>query len=217
MHASPPAELRRRRDPEATRKAILDAAEELFVAQGPAQTPTSQVARQAGVTKSLIHHHFSSKDELWQAVKRRRFAHYHQVQKAMLLGSEASAELIRESLVAYFRFLASDRSNVRFMCRRFVEENDPCLDLEEELFELAQQKIREAQAKGELRPDVDPISIIKMILALPFYWFESRTFLCQMLGPDEDPVALDERFLADMQKIILDGLKTATTAVTATK
>ena len=37
-------EARRRRDPEATRKAILDAAEDLFVELGPAATSLSRVA-----------------------------------------------------------------------------------------------------------------------------------------------------------------------------
>lgn len=196
---------RRRRDPQATREAILDAAEELFIANGPGKTPTSLVARQAGVTKSLIHHHFGSKEELWQEAKRRHFIKYYEVQKAMLTSSPGTAQLVHDSMLAYFRFLASDPEHVRFMARRFVETDDPCLDLEEELFELGQERIREAQAAGELRSDIEPISIIKLILGMPFYWFQSKPFLCQMLGND-DVEHLDESYLQDCLKIFLDGL-----------
>lgn len=196
---------RRRRDPAATREAILEAAEQLFVVHGPAQTPMSQIARRAGVTKSLIHHHFGSKDELWDAVKKRRFVRYYEVQKQMLETWTPSAELVRESLVAYFRFLEADPDQVRFMIRRFIEPDDPCLDLEKELFDLGVRRIREAQQAGDIRADIEPYSIIKSILALAFHWFETKNLLCQMLEL-EDPDSLDERFLQDAAKILMNGL-----------
>ncbi|MEO1366506.1 MAG: TetR/AcrR family transcriptional regulator, partial [Acidobacteriota bacterium] len=74
----------RRRDPKATRKALLDAAEELFTFQGPSATSLTQVAKKAGVTKSLIHHHFGSKEELWEEVQQRYFSEYFEAQKAMI-------------------------------------------------------------------------------------------------------------------------------------
>ena len=65
------------RNPEATKKAILDAAERVFFEKGFAQVSTSEIAEEAGVTKSLIHHHFGSKEALWAQVKMRRFKAYH--------------------------------------------------------------------------------------------------------------------------------------------
>ncbi|MEZ4466816.1 MAG: TetR family transcriptional regulator [bacterium] len=41
-----------RRDPEATREAILDAALQVFSQRGYAETSTSALAAEAGVTKS---------------------------------------------------------------------------------------------------------------------------------------------------------------------
>src|SRR5690606_25552520 len=57
-------ELRRRRDPDATRAEILEAAEQLFLQDGFGRTSISAIARLAGVTKSLIHHHFGTKEAL---------------------------------------------------------------------------------------------------------------------------------------------------------
>ena len=48
----------RRHDPEASRAAILDAAERTFVDKGFAGASMSEIAERSGVTKSLIHHHF---------------------------------------------------------------------------------------------------------------------------------------------------------------
>ena len=205
--ATAPRSRRRRRDPEATRAAILDAAEELFLAAGLAETPTSRIARRAGVTKSLIHHHFGSKEELWDEVKRRHFDNYYEAQKQILASSRGTAELLAESLITYFRFLQSDPHSVRFMSWRFVETEDPCLEQEDELYELGIERIREAQDSGELRPDVEPLSMIKAFLAMSLHWFQTKPLLCQMLGPDADVQAVEESYLSDVVKIFFEGVR----------
>ena len=111
------------RDPEATRAAILDAAEQAILSKGFAKTSTSEIARLAGVTKSLIHHHFGSKEALWEEAKVRRFAGYATQQKAMLDEQEPTADLLRDSMKMYFRFLRSNPELVKMMAWMFVEED----------------------------------------------------------------------------------------------
>ncbi len=50
------------------RAQILEIAKEEFAAHGFAGTTTAQIARRAGVTQPLVHHHFGSKAELFRAV-----------------------------------------------------------------------------------------------------------------------------------------------------
>lgn len=198
---------RRKRDPEATRTAILDAAEDLFLAHGPSEVPTSRIAKLAGVTKSLIHHHFGSKEELWNEIKRRHFEQYFEAQKQML-GSEAGAlELLHQSIIAYFRFLQQDERSVTFMSWRFVEGDDPCLAQESELFELGAERIRQGQEEGLIRTDLEPLSIIKAFLALVMQWFQTRGLLCDMMGEDCDVDALEETYLKDILTIFFDGVR----------
>lgn len=45
-------------------EALLDAAEELFAARGPASVSLRDVARAAGVNHGLIHHYIGSRDDL---------------------------------------------------------------------------------------------------------------------------------------------------------
>lgn len=196
----------RKRDPDATRAAILDAAERLFLELGPAATPVSRIARQAGVTKSLIHHHFGAKEELWAELKRRHFEQYYEAQKHMLNSAQGAAELLHESIIAYFRFLQSDPRSVRFMSWRFVEADDTCFADEEELFELGVAKIREAQAEGTLRADVEPLFMIKAFLSLTLQWFQTKPMIRPMF---EDPAEIDEleeKYLQDIVKIFLEGV-----------
>ncbi len=203
------ADSRRRRDPEATRKAILDAAEELFTCHGPAATSISGVARKADVTKSLIHHHFGSKEELWQEVQDRHFGEYFDIQMQLLEQSESTETLLEESLIAYFRFLQSDPKTVRFMGWRFVEEEDSqCAgDPEKQLFEIGIRKIKEAQEEGRIRKDLEPFFIIKTLIALPFSWFQSHNLTLSMVDSEIDGPGLDERYLRDMVKIFFEGVR----------
>lgn len=209
MTPSEETPTRRRRDPEATRESILEAAESLFVESGFAAVPTSTIAARAGVTKSLIHHYFGSKEALWEEIKRRRFEAYFEAQRAMLVEREGSVELLRESVIAYFRSLQADPGLVRLTTWRTVEEDDPCLGQEAELFELGAQRIRESQDKGEIRADLDPVCVIKAFLGLSLHWFQTRGLLCQLLGSEAPPAGeLDEIYLDTILRLFFEGVLT---------
>ncbi|MEM9555368.1 MAG: TetR/AcrR family transcriptional regulator [Acidobacteriota bacterium] len=202
-------ETPRRRDPEATRQAILEAAEELFVCHGPSATSLSQIARAANITKSLIHHHFGSKEELFAEVQQRHFQEYFEAQKEMLESSDSTSSLLEDSLITYFRFLQSHPESVRFMMWSTVEGGDDGCPKKAEkgLFELGIQKIREAQERGEIRADLEPFFIIKTLLALPMAWFQSRAETLQLVDSEIEPEALDELYLRDMIAIFLEGVR----------
>src|SRR5260370_38476212 len=53
---------------EATTGALVDAARELFAADGYAATSLAAVAARANVTKGAVYHHFEGKHELFEAV-----------------------------------------------------------------------------------------------------------------------------------------------------
>ncbi|NWN83749.1 MAG: TetR family transcriptional regulator [Halomonas sp.] len=52
----------------ATREALLDAAEEIFLAKGVARTSLEQIARHAGMTRGAVYWHFRNKADLFQAM-----------------------------------------------------------------------------------------------------------------------------------------------------
>lgn len=61
------------RDAEATRAAILDAAEEEFARFGLNGARTEAIAAKTGVTKAMIYYYFGSKEDLYQEVLQRPF------------------------------------------------------------------------------------------------------------------------------------------------
>ena len=194
-----------KRDPEATRGAILDAAEQAFLSQGPAEASTASIAKQAGVTKSLIHHHFGSKQKLWDEVKVRLFGQYAKGQLAILEQSEPSAELLRESMELYFQFLQRTPQLVRLFAWMFLERDEECADIEHEILHKGVEALKSTQEAGELRADVDPRHLLVSFLFLVEHWFQSRSHLCRDLELEGSPEELDAAYFQDMMKIFFEG------------
>jgi len=199
----------RKRNPEATRKAILEAAEEVFLAKGFGNSTLSEIAGRAGVTKSLIHHHFGSKEGLWREVKLRRFRQYAEGQMAMLHEREPALDLLVESLRGYFRFLQQNPEVVRILAWLFLEQDTKCTEclvLDRELTILGIKRLREAQEAGELRADLNPAFILFTFIGIAQHWFQDKGHLCEILDLSPDSRALDKAYLDDFLKIFLEGV-----------
>lgn len=194
----------RRRDSEATRSSILDAAESVFVERGFAATAMSEIASRASVTKSLIHHHFGSKDALWQEVKRRRLQDYSELQVRSMSEGFPSAERFAEAIRSHFRFLQSNPEWVRLSAWMNLEDERLSEAPDPELTRTGLEKIREGQRIGILRADIDPESVVAAFMALCSQWFLTR----HSYEHDEDTEskAADERYLEDIIKIFFEGV-----------
>lgn len=64
VRARGPGRPRGTREGEPLQDQLLDAALTLFAQRGIAQTPLSAIAAEAGVTKAMIHYHFSTREKL---------------------------------------------------------------------------------------------------------------------------------------------------------
>lgn len=199
-----------KRDPEATRNTILDASESLFLEAGFADTSMSAVAKRAGVTKSLIHHHFGSKEELYAAVKTRFFGEYFDIQRELLEREDDSVEVLRDSFLAYFRALQKRPGFARLQCWMYLEGDEACSNMGDDLIITGIDKIRRAQDKGFIREDVEAGHVLVMLLSLVEYWFLSRgryqkqellNHLVTQNAEDQE-----ETYLKDMLSVFFQGL-----------
>ncbi|PMR75466.1 TetR/AcrR family transcriptional regulator [Billgrantia endophytica] len=190
------------RDPDLTRLRIMDAATDLFVAHGFSSVTMSQLAKAAGVTKSLIHHHFGSKEKLWEAVKEHAFEQYFRAQMEMLQeAGEPDAALLRESVVAYFHYLQANPSAVRLFAWTHLEGDTSCGDMDAQLMGAGAEWVRQAQKRGLLRADVNPAHLVATFVMTCTQWFEARCHHQHWPGMGDD-----EAFLDDFLKIFMEGV-----------
>ena len=113
------------RNPERSRAAILDAAEQLFAEQGYDATSLTEVGAAAGVSRGTPGYFFRSKAELYQAVLDRSFSEVRDAVRAgreRALASGENAETILAGAVSdYFDFLAARPNFVRLIEREALK------------------------------------------------------------------------------------------------
>ena len=197
------------RDPEATRTALLDAAEKIFLSKGFGKTSLSEIAREAGMTKSLIHHYFGSKEGLWHEVQHRRYAAYIEQQMRMINDQPPTVDLLADSFRFHFHHLKHNPELVRLMAWIFLERNEKnCLLMEKQVLALGVEKLREVQNQGKLRKDIDPRFILFVLIGLAHHWFQDRDHFEMDFGTEGLPEgeALDEAYLENVSKIFFSGI-----------
>jgi TetR/AcrR family transcriptional regulator len=191
------------RDAEATRARILKSARQLFISHGFAAVSMRQLAEACAVNKSLIHHHFGNKEQLWEAVKAQMLDDYVEQQKALLQSDKpVDVGLLEDSVRGYFEFLRDNPGVVRLFAWTHLEEDQSCGQSDRELVALGAGRVAEAQHAGIVRADVNPTHVVTIFLNTCTHWFEAHTHHQEWSG-----IGTNEEFLDDFLKVFLDGLK----------
>jgi TetR/AcrR family transcriptional regulator len=193
------------RDPDATRARILEAAFDQFVDHGFSKVAMREIAEHSGVTKSLIHHHFGTKQQLWEAVKDHAFGLYAEEQRAELENAERpDTDLLSRGVVNYFRFLRDNPQVVRLMAWTHLEGDTSCGKMDAELVRLGAERVRQGQRAGIFRGDVNPTHVVTTFVLTCLQWFEAHAHHAQWSG-----IGSDEEFLDDFLKIFMRGIAPA--------
>lgn len=173
----------------AKRDEILDAALELFAQKGYDRTSVREIARQTGLSQAGLLHHFSTKEDLFLEVLRRRDdrsadgsapVHTHSVDRLRTAVERNSEE---PGLVRLFVAMSAEAADDESEARGFFAERYRWL-----LQEIADD-VRAHQAAGDLSADLDPDGVASLLVAaadgLQIQW---------LLNPDS--VDMGERFRA---------------------
>jgi TetR/AcrR family transcriptional regulator len=139
------------RDPEATKRRILDAALQEFSAKGISGARVDAIAARAGVNKALLYYYFGSKEDLFREVLGQPLAeHSHGLRSENVSGSDR--------LAARTADLAPDTGYVRLLAWEGLE-TDPAhpadSELRGEFFEAWVRSVQEQQLVGNLPSDLE--------------------------------------------------------------
>jgi TetR/AcrR family transcriptional regulator, fatty acid metabolism regulator protein len=145
------------------RRQILDAAVRVFARQGFHACRVSDIAREAGVAYGLVYHYFNSKEQVMNELFTERWS--------LLLQAieEVDAQPLppREKLDAVARFIIdSYRHDPELMKVIIVEVTRAAnsfgrthLPEINQAYELIANIVRDAQASGAFRADIDPVIV----------------------------------------------------------
>lgn len=195
-----------RRTPESSRNSILDAAEQLFSQKGFSGTSMRDIARVSGKSQSLIHHHFGSKRELWNAVRQRFGGMFAEVLLPMLRRRQIDAGFIRSWTKRYLQFWNENPNLRRIMLWMQLEEDPEPWEAMNDIFETSVARIRESQEKGLIRKDLRPGHLISILTGAHLYWVQNKSEYCEREGLKPEDPAIDKHYLQDFLRIVLEGV-----------
>ncbi len=180
---------RQERDREEVRRKILDAARELFVAEGYRSVSVRKVAEKIEYSPAALYSYFPSKDDLFFALAEEGFLKLFEFTNREL---GDSLDSIRDGFLRYYQF---SRLHPEYFDLMFVDRTVPRIGRDWERFSFVVQMIdqvckalRRAIDAGVFPPDTDPEVAFHILWAAVHG--PATAALCQRLAPDEDPDAL---------------------------
>ncbi len=160
------------RDPDRTRRRILDAALKVFAARGFAGARVDEIARQAATNKRMLYHYYGSKEGLFRAVLRHKLNERVKRVEAQVEGSDSASRM-----PLWFMQNCRDADWVRLLAWESLQTAKDRVVDETGRRRFARRttaRIRQKQRAGDLRADVPAaflqlakISLTMFPMALP--------------------------------------------------
>lgn len=156
---------------ERTRKAILDAAEELFSAHGYEGASLDAIGEKADIQGTAILYHFPSKQELYEATLNRLFSPLLENLSEMLAGPDP-VDLRLESAVEAIVNYAADHPNApRLLLRETASPGGAAREIIEARAASSTSDIMKAFAAQSEEQDVDPLMVANIIVGAVCFYF----------------------------------------------
>jgi AcrR family transcriptional regulator len=156
-----PGPQERQRDPERTKKLILDAATAEFAAHGYAGARIGAIAGRAGVNQQLISYYFGGKEGLYQAISEG----WRERQKELSAPDIPLSEQIRRYALEVLR----SAEQVRLLAWSGLEyagpESDPDHEPRTRQLQGGVDGFRALQNAGRLPDGIDPAALMVMLMA----------------------------------------------------
>jgi len=198
-------------DSEATRQAILQAAERIFADEGLEGARTDAIAASAGVNKALLYYYFRSKEALYRAVLEGYAAEFNR--KALeLLSSKGSARSLLERYInLHFDFIAAHRHHGPLFQRMLMTDKKTWMRLARELglprMKAILKVIERGKRTGELR-QMDSFHVAISLVALVAFYFTAAPVLRAVSGIDPYTKANVERRRREVLRFVRNALFT---------
>jgi AcrR family transcriptional regulator len=193
---------------EATTAAILDAAEELFSADGFDAVTVRAIAARAGVSHALVHRYLGSKADVFRGILSRN-------QGVVLAAAHDDPDLLTATSLMMREGLTNHRDYVRLLADSALhgvsyDQTPGRFAAVDRLVELAQRAADSASAGERSEKDLDPRFVIACVVALFLGWGATESWALPAAGlrDMDEAEAIDglERVMLGILKANVPGL-----------
>lgn len=150
------SELRRVYTTVDARDRLVEGALTVFAQRGFDGATTREIAKAAGVSSALIHHHFKDKETLWHLVGQRISEEFVEtITSAMDPALRGTSEGVRQMMAAYMSYWREHPRSLRFQLWRVLgAPADERKTRSKQLNKLFVPEVKAAQDAGQVRGDV---------------------------------------------------------------
>lgn len=153
-----------------TRKAILEAALDLFSSRGYEQTSIDQLAQAAGIGKGTVYSYFQTKSEIFLAFCEEQLEFVYQELAARSNPETPLLEQLLTLFMGEFRFVSRNREFGRILLRETIFPKDftgaRARELDDKYIDMLTPIFKQAQRREELRTDLELIMVTAHFYAL---------------------------------------------------
>jgi AcrR family transcriptional regulator len=193
------------RDPERTRRAILEAATVEFVSNGFAGASVNEIAARANVNKRMLYHYFGKKEELYIAVLERTYIALRTAQTQLKLSDMPPATAIETFILFTWNYylqypeLLSLMTTENLLKGKYLARSERVRDLYNPLMTMLSDILERGAKDGVFRPDIDPRQLYISIASLSATFIATRCTLSTMVGRD---LSTQEELLTRSQHVV---------------
>ena len=191
-------EPRVKRDPEGTRRRILEAATQQFSTHGLSGARVDAIATAADTNERMLYYYFQSKEGLYVAVLEAMYAEFarHEVSLDLAgLEPEDAVRALALSIWEYFR--ANPRwlnliNNENLHDGQYLERSPKLTEAISPVVDLLRKTLARGAAAEDFRKDVDALDFYVTLAAMGYYLVSNRFTLKAFVGRDyTEPSAID--------------------------
>ena len=189
----------KKRDAEATRARILQAAMREFAAKG-LDARVEDIAEIAGANRRMAYYYFGSKEGLYLAALEATYFELVEVEEAIDVDALDPIEAIEALVTAKFEHYVKYPHYIEFLKieniykARHLKTSKRIAEMRAPLISIIHRVLKRGQASGILRKNVAPLDLYLSICALGFFVFSNRHTLGAIFNTDvTSPAALKRR------------------------
>jgi len=201
------------RDPERTRRRILEAATADFARYGLGGARIDRIARRAGANKRMLYYYFGAKEQLFLAALEARYAHIRAAERALDLAHlephAALERLVRftwDYCLEHPEFITLLNSE-NLHKGRHLRRSKRVQAMHSPLVGMLREVLRRGERSGVFRRGIDPVQLYISIAGEGYFYLSNRYTLARIFGRDlMGPRALAAR-LRHMSDFVLSAVR----------
>lgn len=201
------------RDPDRTRRAILQAATDEFVAKGFAGASVNEIAERANVNKRMLYHYFGKKDDLYIAAFERAYTAFRTAQSQLRLTDLPPEDAIRKLILFTWTYyiehpeLLSLFNTENILRGRFAARSEKLKGVHEPLRTQLDAVIEQGQREKMFRESIDVLQLYLTIAALASHFIAGRFTISGLAGKDMTTPDEMERRAEHIVEVVLSYMK----------